>query len=77
MIDQENNKPIRVFGVGSPYIAVPVSQLPEVRKLLETHGIVHWLDRNALSFNHGPLMAYVNFEHYADTEAIQRLLDAA
>jgi hypothetical protein len=78
MIDVTTGKPLLVGGRDTirPYIDVAVSQLDEVQRLLQEHGIHHWADEQAISFNGSPYMTVINFDRGADAEAIQAILDS-
>lgn len=79
MIDVTTHKPLVVLTVGTagPYIMVPDCQLPEVRKLLDSHGIRYWVEEDVISFDGSPEIAVVNFGRGADASAIQAVLDKA
>jgi hypothetical protein len=78
MIDCTTKKPLRVStegGAGS-YIALPVSQLEEVQRLLERHTIRHWVKENFISLNGGPYEAVIKLDRSADPTAVQAILDS-
>ena len=55
MTDTTTKKPLRVStdSTAGPYIMLPVSQLDEVRRLLDSRHISYSVDENVISFN-GP-----------------------
>lgn len=78
MIDASSAKPLCVSGGGGggPYLMVPVSQLNEVRSLLDAHAIRYWVDPVAVSLDDQPEITAINFGRGADPEAIQEILDS-
>jgi hypothetical protein len=79
MIDVTTNKPLRVStdGTAGPYIEVAVSQLNEIQRLLDSHGIRYWVDEQAISWEGGPYTTDINFGRAGDARAIQAILDSA
>lgn len=79
MIDVTTRKPLSVStdGTAGPYVMVPVSQLEEVRLLLEDRGIRHWIEENAISLNGAPEVAVIDLGRGADPDAVQAILDNA
>ena len=77
MTDAATKKPLRVSTDGAypPYLDLSVSQLDDLRKALDGHGVVYWVDEGYLSFNGGPEMAFVNFGREENAAAIQAILD--
>ena len=77
MIDVTTRKPLSVStdGTAGPYVMVPVSQLEEVRLLLEDRGIRHWIEENAISLNGAPEVAVIDLGRGADPDAVQAILD--
>ncbi len=77
MIDAITRNPLRVStdGTAGPYIMVPVSQLDEVRQLLEKNRIRCWVEEDVISLNGAPEVAVVNLGPVADVTAIQAILD--
>ena len=75
--DAKTKKPLRVStdGTAGPYIRVPVSQLDDVRRLLDGHGIGYWIGENAISFDGAPEIAVVNFGRGGDPALVQSILD--
>jgi hypothetical protein len=79
MIDELTRSRLRVSadGVAGPYLMVPLTQLPRVRKVLDRHGVRHWTDSQAISLDGRPAVAVVSFGRGGDAAGIQRLLDEA
>jgi hypothetical protein len=79
MIDAMTRKPLHVStdGTAGPYIMLPVSQLDEVRQLLDDHGIRYWIEEDVISLNGAPETAVIDFGRGADVDAIQAVLDTA
>jgi hypothetical protein len=76
MISAITQKPLRVMGTDWPYFMVPVSQLEEVRHLLESHGIHHSVLTDIISWNGAPFEAFIDLGHGADPQAVQTVLDS-
>jgi hypothetical protein len=79
MIDTSTNKPLRVSSDGDagPYLMVPLSQLEDVRKLLDEARFSYWVDDEVISLNGEPEVSVVNFGHQVDPVSVQTVLDAA
>ena len=77
MTDISTNKPLLVSTDGSagPYIMVPLDQLDEVRRALDTNNIRYWVDEAAISFNDRPFITTVNFGRAGNATTIQAILD--
>lgn len=77
MIDATTNKPLQVWGDGSawPWIVLPVSQLDEVRQLLDGHGIRYKVAEDVISINDGPETATIYLSRGTDGRAVQAILD--
>jgi hypothetical protein len=77
MIDAMTRKPLYVSNVGTagPYIMVPVSQLAEIRELLDKHRIRYTVEEDAISLDGAPEIAVVDLGHGADIAAVQHILD--
>ena len=77
MIDVTKKKPMRVVtgGTAGAFIDVPVSQLDDVRRLLDTHRFRYSVDDHYLSFNGGPQQALVHLGWGGDASAVQKILD--
>jgi len=78
MTDAATKKPLRVStdGTTGPYIMVPVSQLDQVRRLLDSRRIGFWLEEEAISLDGAPEVAVINLGRGADAAAVQALLDS-
>lgn len=78
MNDAVTQKPFRVSteGTAGPYIMVPVSQLEEVRRLLDSRRIGYWVEENAISLNGAPEIAVINLGREGDATTVQTLLDS-
>lgn len=77
MTDATTQQPLRVStdGTAGPYIMVPVSQLEEVKALLDRRHIHYWVGENAISLNGMPEIAVINLGRNADARAVQAVLD--
>ncbi len=77
MIDVTTNKPLHVWGDGSPWpwIVLPVSQLDQVRQLLDNHGIRYEVEDQVISFNDEPETAHIHLGRGTDAKAVQAILD--
>lgn len=78
MIDAMTRKPLSVStdGTAGPYIMVPVSQLAEVRRLLDREGVGYWVEDDVISLDGAPEIAVMNLGRGADVSAVQDLLDS-
>jgi hypothetical protein len=78
MIDTTTTKPLRVStdGTAGPYIMVPVSQLDEIRRLLDSAHVGYWVEDDVISFNEVPEVAVVNLGRDANAAAVQEILDS-
>jgi hypothetical protein len=78
MTDVTTKKPLHVStdGTAGPYIMVPVSQLADVRKLLEKHGVRYQVEEDVISLNGAPEGAVIDLGRGADAGAIQAILDS-
>jgi hypothetical protein len=78
MSDAVTQKPLRVStdGTTGPYIMVPVSQLDEVRRLLDSRRIGYWVEENVISLDATPEIAVINLGREGDATAVQALLDS-
>lgn len=77
MTNAMTKKPLRVWGEESewPWIGLPVSQLDEVRRLLDEHGVQHTVDELYVSLNDGPFTALIKLKRGTDGKAVQAILD--
>jgi hypothetical protein len=78
MTDSTTKQPLLVStdGTVGPYIELPVSQLGEVRQLLDSRHIRYWVEEDFISFNGAPEEAVINLGRGADAAAVQALLDS-
>ena len=78
MTDTTTNKLLRVSTDGTvrPHIEVPVSQLGEVRRLLDSRHIEYCVEEDVISFNGAPEVAVIDLRRGADVAVIQALLDS-
>jgi hypothetical protein len=79
MIDAMTRKPLYVStdGTAGPYVMVPVSQLADLRELLDKHRIRYSVEEDAISLDGAPEIAVVDLGHGADDAAVQAILDSA
>ena len=79
MTDATTQSPLRVSteGTAGPYIMIQVSQLDEVRRLLDEHQIRYWVEENAISIDGGPEFIVVNFGRNGNATVVQNILDQA
>jgi hypothetical protein len=54
---------------------VPMHQLSRVRETLDSHQISYWVDREAISLDGKPAIAFVNLGRLEDARRIQALFD--
>lgn len=78
MTDATTKTPLRVSteGTAGPYLRVPVSQLAEVRRLLDSRRISYWVGENAISLDGAPEVAVINLGRGGDAAAVQTVLDS-
>lgn len=78
MTDAATKKRLRVStdGTAGPYIMVPVSQLDEVRQLLDSGQVGYWVEENAISLDGAPEIAVINLRPDGNALAVQALLDS-
>lgn len=78
MIDAMSRKPLSIStdGTAGPYIMVPVSQLEDLRQLLNSHDIRYWIEEDVISLDGAPEIAIMNLGRDADVDAIQAILDS-
>jgi hypothetical protein len=79
VIDHETQHELKVSVEGSAgaYLTVPLDQLPNVRRVLENNGIVHFISQDVIELDGRPPIAIIDFARGADTCRIQAALDAA
>ena len=77
MTDATTSRPLRVIPAADagPYLMLPLSQLADVRRLLDEHRVRYWADREAISLNGAPAVAFINFSRVVDAYRVQELLD--
>jgi len=78
MIDSTKGLPLRVSTEGTvgPYIRLPYSQIEDLRRVLDSHGIHYWVHENIISLDGGPYIAVVDLGRKADANALQAILDS-
>lgn len=78
MTNVMTKKPLRVWGEESewPWIGLPVSQLDEVRRLLDEHDVQYTVDEYYLSVNEGPFTTFINLRRGTNGKAVQAILDS-
>lgn len=79
MTDVTTQQPLQVLtdGTAGPYLTVPLSQLDEIKILLDSRRIRYWVEENAISLDGSPYVAVVNLGRTGDAAAVQSILDAA
>jgi hypothetical protein len=77
MTDATTQQRLRVStdGTAGPYIMVPVSQLEEVKRLLDDRQIRYWVEENAISLDGGPYITVINLGRDGNATAVQAILD--
>jgi hypothetical protein len=78
MTNPTTEKLLRVStdGTVGPYITVLVSQLDEVRRLLDSRHIRYSVEEYAISFDGAPETIVINLGRGADAAAVQAILDS-
>jgi hypothetical protein len=78
MTDAATKKPLRVStdGTAGPYIMLPVSQLDEVQRLLDSRSVRYWVEENVISLDGGPEIAVIDFGRTGDAAVVQAILDS-
>lgn len=78
MTNSTTRQSLRVLtdGTVGPYIELPVSQLEEVRRLLDSHHIRYWVQENFISFNGAPEKATIDLGRGGDAAGVQAVLDS-
>ena len=79
MIDTSNGERLQLSteSESGPYLDLPLSQVDEVRKLLDREGITYWVDSLAISFDGEPETTVISFSRYVDAARVQAMLDEA
>jgi len=77
MIDAMTKEPLHVStdGTAGPYIMVPVTQLDDLRDLLDKHRVRYWVEEEVISLDGSPEIAVVDLGHGADAASVQAILD--
>jgi hypothetical protein len=72
------DKPLRVWAEETewPWIGLPVSQLDDVRRLLDSHGIRYQVSEHYISFNEDPFTTIIDLARGTDGKAVQAILDS-
>jgi hypothetical protein len=78
MKDAMTKQPLYVStdGTAGPYIMVPVTQLDELRQILDRQGIRYSVDEDAISLDGEPEVATVNLGRGGDAKGVQKILDS-
>ena len=74
MIDHMTQKPVRVLPDSS--IVLPLSQLDQLKAVLDAHKIAYEVGDEVLSVDGKPEVAFVDLERDVDSETVQQLLDS-
>jgi len=79
MTDATTHQRLRIStdGTAGPYIMVPVSQIDDVKRLLDDHQIRYWVEENVISVDGGPYISVVNLGREGNAAAVQAILDKA
>ena len=77
MIDTSTKTPLRVWpgGTAGPYIIVPMTQLDELRQVLDKHGLRYWVDEFSIELNGAPATTFVNMKRGVEVTSLQMILD--
>jgi len=78
MKDAVTKQPLRVEAVEGPlsYLWVPLSQLDEVRKVLDAGKVPYSVSEIAIALDDEPEGVSIHLARGTDAEAVQRLLDS-
>jgi hypothetical protein len=79
MVDSQTGKPILVSteSPSGPYIWVSMGAADAVQKVLQAHGIKHWLDFHFVSVDGEPAVSEIYLDRKCDPRQVQAILDAA
>jgi hypothetical protein len=79
MIDSQTGKRLQVSSESpsGPYIWVSMGAADAVQKVLQAHGIKHWLDYHFVSVDGKPAVSVINLDRKCDPSKVQAILDAA
>ncbi len=77
MIDTMTQGPliVRTDGGAGPYIRLPLSQLPEVRRLLDEHQVKYLVQELTIAYKGRPPVATIDLNRKTDIVAVQTILD--
>ncbi len=78
MLDTKTRRPLRVStdGTAGPYIITPVSQLDQVRRLLDGHHVRYSVGENAISLDGKPEVVVIDLGSGGNASEVQSILDA-
>jgi hypothetical protein len=78
MTNAMTKKPLRVWAEETewPWIPLPVSQLDEVRRILDERSIRYTVDEHYVSLNDGPFTTIIKLQRGTDGKAVQAVLDS-
>jgi hypothetical protein len=80
MIDTTTRQRLEVstdWGWGAEaYIVLPLTQLDQVKALLDANKISYWVDEEVLSIDGKPEIAWINLEDGTNPARVQSLLDS-
>lgn len=79
MTNATTQHPLQVSNVGTagPYLRIPLTQLDDIKQLLDSKHIHYWVAEHAISLDDGPYFIIINFGRGADAAAIQSVLGGA
>jgi len=79
MMNTSAQRPLVVLdgGAAGPYIMLPLTQVENVRAILDSHDVSYWVDTWAVSLDENPYMTVINISAKFDVDSIQRMIDAA
>ena len=78
MTNVVSQKPLRVLTAldAGPYMIVPVSQLAQVRRLLDDREIRYSVDESSISIDGKPAVVFIDMRRDVNASEVQALLDA-
>lgn len=78
MTNTMTRKPLRVWtdATAGPSVLLPLSQLDDVRRVLDFRQIKYRVEENVVSLDGGPETVVINFGRSGDAVAIQAALDS-
>ncbi len=79
MVKVTEKKPLQVStdGTAGPYLMLPLDEVSRVKVLLDSHGIRHFVEENAISLNGRPYVTLIDFGLRGDANRIQAILDSS